>query len=133
MKRNAVTLMMGLGLVGFGMQLAQRLAGDEVASPPGWAERLGALELGVVLGLLTIVVGSLLKTRLIDALEHTRLEDVLHAPDEVGRKGDRGQLPFVREAQRLAEMEEWRSGGPRGSAAVVQKPAPADMMDGLTI
>jgi hypothetical protein len=132
MKRNAVTLTMSLGLAGLGMQLAQRLAGGEVASPYDWAERLSALELGVVLGLLTIVGWSLLRTRLVDALEHTRLEDVLQAPDGVGRKGDCGQLPFVRGAQRFAEVEEWKSGGRRGSAAVVQEPSPAGMMDELS-
>lgn len=131
MNRKTVTLMIGLGLAGLGMQLAQRLVRGEIGSSYAWVERVGALELGVVLGLLGIVIWSLARARLVEALENTRLEDVLHAPDEPEAEVAESRREFVQVPQESTRVKELDAFGRGHGSMLFEEPEPVSAAEEL--
>jgi hypothetical protein len=100
MIRKAGMMIFSLGFAGLGIQLAQSLAARQDGASSMWSSRVEALELGFVIGLLGIVLWSLARARLGEALDRTRLEDAtceFDAPEIPG-----GNCRLIQPEERLA-------------------------------
>jgi hypothetical protein len=129
MIRNTIMTVFGLGLAGLGIQLARSLTRWHVGASSVWSSRVDALELGFVMGLFGIVLWSLVRTKLKDALDRTRLEDAPYVLDDHAISGasDRLAQPEMRLDQ--GEMTAEHAMGSRGRCELAEATIAFDLRD----